>query len=58
MGFIDVGDLLAKSKKKGHRVVTARFDPSAPSTSVVMLGINVTLGTRTFIVSGCTPQRW
>lgn len=42
-GFIDIGDLVVKSKKKGRRVrtkgnvVNARFDPSAPTTSAVML---------------------
>lgn len=42
-GFVDVSDLLVKSKKKGRRirvkrgVVTARVDPFAPSTSAVML---------------------
>ena len=43
-GVINVGDLLVKSKKKKGRrvrakrdVVTADFDPYAPSTSAVML---------------------
>jgi hypothetical protein len=43
MEFVDLGNPLVKSKKKGRRVrakqdiVTARVDPSAPSTSAVML---------------------